>query len=63
MYVSVGSASNVDDPDTHPDETHRANILVFTPEGKFVKVYASGIRNPVGHRDQPHDRRALVLGQ
>jgi glucose/arabinose dehydrogenase len=38
----------VDDPDTHPKEFHRANILEFTPEGKFVKVYASGIRNPVG---------------
>ncbi len=48
MFVSVGSASNVDDPDTHPKEFHRANILEFTPEGKFVKVYASGIRNPVG---------------
>ena len=48
LYVSVGSASNVDDPDTHPREFHRANILEFTPEGKFVKVYASGIRNPVG---------------
>jgi glucose/arabinose dehydrogenase len=48
MFVSVGSASNVDDPDTHPKESHRANILEFTPEGKFVKIYAAGIRNPVG---------------
>jgi glucose/arabinose dehydrogenase len=48
LFVSVGSRSNVDDPDTHLAETHRANILEFTPEGKFVKVYAAGIRNPVG---------------
>jgi len=48
LFVSVGSASNVDDPDTHPAEHHRADILEFTPDGKFVKVYASGIRNPVG---------------
>ena len=48
MFVSVGSASNVDDADTHPREFHRANILEFTPEGKFVKIYAAGIRNPVG---------------
>ena len=48
LYVSVGSASNVDDPDTHPREFHRANILEFTPDGKFIRVYASGIRNPVG---------------
>ena len=48
MFVAVGSGSNVDDPDTHPGEIHRANILEYTPEGKFVRVYASGIRNPVG---------------
>ena len=48
MLVAVGSGSNVDDPDTHPREIHRANILEYTPEGKFVGVYAGGIRNPVG---------------
>jgi len=48
MFVAVGSASNVDDPDTHASENHRANILEYTPDGKFVRVYASGIRNPVG---------------
>jgi glucose/arabinose dehydrogenase len=53
LFVSVGSRSNVDDPDTHPAEFHRANILEYTPEGKFVKVYASGIRNPVGIAIQP----------
>jgi glucose/arabinose dehydrogenase len=48
LFLAVGSASNVDDPDETPREFHRANILEYTPEGKFVKVYASGIRNPVG---------------
>jgi glucose/arabinose dehydrogenase len=48
LFVSVGSGSNVDDPDTHPRETRRADILEFTPEGKFIKIYAAGIRNPVG---------------
>jgi glucose/arabinose dehydrogenase len=48
LFVSVGSASNVDDADTHPKETHRADILEYTPDGKFVKIYAAGIRNPVG---------------
>ncbi len=53
MLVSVGSASNVDDPDTHPNEFHRADVLEFTPEGKFVKVYACGIRNCVGEAINP----------
>ena len=53
LFVSVGSGSNVDDPDTHPREFHRADVLEFTPEGKFVKVYASGIRNCVGEAVNP----------
>jgi glucose/arabinose dehydrogenase len=53
MFVSVGSHSNVDDPDTHPEEFHRADALEFTPEGKFVKVYAYGIRNCVGEAINP----------
>jgi glucose/arabinose dehydrogenase len=46
MFVAVGSSSNV--ADTPASEEHRANILEYTPEGKFVQIYASGIRNPVG---------------
>jgi glucose/arabinose dehydrogenase len=46
MFVSVGSADNVSD--TAASEERRANILEYTPEGKFVQIYASGIRNPVG---------------
>ena len=53
MLVSVGSGSNIDDPDTHPREFHRADVLEYTPEGKFVKVYASGIRNCVGEAINP----------
>lgn len=45
LWASVGSRSNVSDDD---DEDGRAMILQFTPEGKDRKVYASGIRNPVG---------------
>jgi glucose/arabinose dehydrogenase len=48
LFVGVGSASNLDDPDEHPAETRRANILEYTADGKFVKIYASGIRNPSG---------------
>ncbi len=53
LFASVGSHSNVDDPDTHPEEFHRADVLEFTPEGKFVKVYASGLRNCVGEAINP----------
>jgi glucose/arabinose dehydrogenase len=53
MLVSVGSGSNIDNPDSHPKEFHRANVLEFTPEGKFLKVYASGLRNCVGEAINP----------
>ena len=53
LFVSVGSLSNVDDADTHPNEFHRADVLEYTPDGKFIKVYASGIRNCVGETINP----------
>jgi len=53
LFASVGSHSNVDDSDTHPEEFHRADVLEFTPEGKFVKVYAWGLRNCVGEAINP----------
>ncbi len=48
MFVSVGSRSNVDDTDNNPAEFHRADILLANPDGTDLRVYASGIRNPVG---------------
>ena len=48
VFVSVGSLTNVDDPETNPGEKNRAAILEFTPDGKNMKVFASGIRNAVG---------------
>jgi glucose/arabinose dehydrogenase len=48
MLVSVGSASNVDDPDTTPGEKNRADVLEFNPDGSGQRVFAYGIRNCVG---------------
>ncbi len=53
MFVSVGSGSNVDDTDNNPKEFHRADVLEYSPDGKFVKIYASGIRNCVGETINP----------
>ncbi len=53
LFASVGSHSNVDDSDTHPEEFHRADVLEFQPTGKFVKVYAYGLRNCVGEAINP----------
>ncbi len=45
MYVSVGSYSNVQEDGE--DETDRAAILEFSPNGSNRQVFASGLRNPV----------------
>ena len=48
MFVSVGSGSNINDPDTTPEEKGRADVLEFNPDGSAMHVYAYGIRNCVG---------------
>jgi glucose/arabinose dehydrogenase len=48
LFVAVGSGSNVDDPDTHPGEKNRADILWCDPADCKLSVYAYGIRNAGG---------------
>jgi len=48
LFVAVGSESNVDDPDTHPAEKDRADILSCDPANCALSVYAYGIRNAGG---------------
>lgn len=47
LYISVGSSSNVAE-DGIDKETRRAGILVVNLDGSNEKIYASGLRNPVG---------------
>jgi glucose/arabinose dehydrogenase len=49
MYVAVGSQSN----NNAGEDCRRAAILEFNPDGTGYRVYASGIRNPVGLTLQP----------
>jgi len=47
IFVTVGSATNVAEEGMAKEE-HRANILEMNPDGSGLRVYASGLRNPVG---------------
>ena len=49
MYVSIGSASNVNSGE--PPE--RAAIVEFNPDGSGKRIFASGLRNPVGMAWEP----------
>jgi len=47
IYIAVGSSSNIAEKGIE-NEKFRANILEINPDGSGFKVYASGLRNPVG---------------
>jgi glucose/arabinose dehydrogenase len=47
IYISVGSGSNVAEHGME-NEVRRANILEVNPDGSGERIYASGLRNPVG---------------
>ena len=47
IYVTVGSGSNAAEHGIK-NEIRRADILEINPDGSGEKIYASGLRNPVG---------------
>ncbi len=47
IYISVGSSSNIAEHGMG-EEQRRANILEINPDGTGERIFASGLRNPVG---------------
>jgi glucose/arabinose dehydrogenase len=47
LFVSVGSGSNIGEYGME-NEIRRANVLEMNPDGTGERVFASGLRNPVG---------------
>ena len=47
IYITVGSGSNVAEHGIE-NEKRRADILEINPDGSGERIYASGLRNPVG---------------
>jgi glucose/arabinose dehydrogenase len=52
LYVAVGSASNIGDHGMEAEEG-RAAIWRLNPDGTEARVFASGLRNPVGMSFEP----------
>lgn len=52
FFVSVGSESN-DAEGGMEEEVRRANILEFKPDGSDMRIFAAGLRNPVGMAIHP----------
>jgi glucose/arabinose dehydrogenase len=55
LYVTVGSASNNGEYGMEEEE-RRAAILEINPDGSGERIYASGLRNPVGMSWEPTTR-------
>jgi glucose/arabinose dehydrogenase len=53
LFVSVGSSTNVDEERVDERDPRRAAILEVNPNGTGMRVFASGMRNPVGMDWEP----------
>jgi glucose/arabinose dehydrogenase len=47
IYIAVGSGSNIGEKGMDKEKM-RADILEINPDGSDLKIYAAGLRNPVG---------------
>jgi len=48
LFISVGSGTNVDEEKDDVKEPRRATVLEVNPDGTGMRIFASGLRNPVG---------------
>ncbi len=53
IYVAVGSSGNIDEQRVDEKDPRRAAILQINPDGSGMRVFASGLRNPVGMDWEP----------
>jgi glucose/arabinose dehydrogenase len=49
LFIAVGSASNIDTG----EDSRRAAVTICDPDGKNARLYATGLRNPVGLAIEP----------
>ncbi len=59
IYVAVGSNSNVGEKGLE-SEIRRADILEINPDGSGERIYAAGLRNPVGMGWAPGTQKLWV---
>ena len=56
IYVAVGSTTNVDEQRIDEKDPRRAAILETNPDGSAMRVFAGGLRNPVGMDWEPRTK-------
>ena len=53
IYIAIGSASNVDEENQWEKDPRRAGIVEINLDGSGARIYANGLRNPVGMDWEP----------
>jgi glucose/arabinose dehydrogenase len=53
LFIAVGSTSNIDEDGADAKDPRRAAILEMNPDGSAMRVFAGGLRNPVGMDWEP----------
>jgi glucose/arabinose dehydrogenase len=53
IYVAIGSASNIDEDNQWEKDQRRAGIVEMNPDGSGARIFANGLRNPVGMDWEP----------
>ncbi|HMF50218.1 MAG TPA: sorbosone dehydrogenase family protein [Candidatus Saccharimonadales bacterium] len=56
IYVAVGSASNVDEENQWEKDQRRAGIVEINLDGSGARIFANGLRNPVGMDWEPQTK-------
>jgi glucose/arabinose dehydrogenase len=57
LYISVGSTGNIDEEMIDAKDSRRAAILQANLDGSAMRVFASGLRNPVGMDWEPRSKQ------
>lgn len=60
LYVSVGSSSNIGENGMEA-ENRRAAVIEVDPKTKYSRIYATGLRNPVGMGWEPIRQRLWTV--
>lgn len=60
IFISVGSGSNVGEHGME-NEIRRANILEINPDGSGERIFAYGLRNPVGMGIDPYSKELWTV--
>jgi glucose/arabinose dehydrogenase len=61
IYIAVGSASNVDEENEWEKDQRRAGIVEMNPDGSGARIFANGLRNPVGMDWEPQTNRLWTV--